>query len=141
MNREIKFRAWNKHNEKMYYKVMVGMWGGKEVMDDENYTACMLYEYSNEHSNNNPKIGEWLHFEPYNDVELMQYTGHKDKNGKEIYEGDIVKLFEYEVIDNIILPEEIVTISDIRVGCDTLRPSQYIEIIGNIYENPEFLLK
>ena len=75
MNREIKFRAWNKHNKKMYYKVMVGMWGSKEVMDDENYTACMLYEYSND----NPKIGEWLHFEPYDDIELMQYTGHKDK--------------------------------------------------------------
>ena len=141
MNREIKFRAWNKHNKKMYYKVMVGMWGGKEVMDDENYTACMLYEYPNEHSNDNPKIGEWLHFEPYDDIELMQYTGHKDKNGKEIYEGDIVKFFEYKVIDNITLPEEIVTINDIRVGCDTLRPSQYMEIIGNIYENPEFLLK
>ena len=60
MNREIKFRAWSKHNKKMYYKVMVGMWGSKEVMDDENYTACALYEYSND----NPKIGEWLHFEP-----------------------------------------------------------------------------
>ena len=137
MNREIKFRAWNKHNKKMYYKVMVGMWGSKEVMDDENYTACMLYEYSND----DPKIGEWLHFEPYDDIELMQYTGHKDKNGKEIYEGDIVKLFEYKVIDNIILPEEIVAINDIRVGCYTLRPSQYMEIIGNIYENPGFLLK
>ena len=122
----------------MYYKVMVGMWGGKEVMDDENYTACMLYEYSNEHSNNNPKIGEWLEFEPYNDIELMEYTGHKDKNGKEIYEGDIVKFFEYKVIDNITLPEEIVTINDIRVGCDTLRPCT---VIGNIYENPELLLK
>ena len=78
MNREIKFRAWNKYNKKMYYKVMVGMWGSKEVMDDENYTACMLYEYTND----NPKIGEWLHFEPYHDIELMQYTGHKDKMEK-----------------------------------------------------------
>ena len=134
MDRKIKFRAWNKHNKKMYYKVMVGMWGSKEVMDDENYTACMLYEYSND----NPKIGEWLHFEPCDDVELMQYTGHKDKNGKEIYEGDIVKLFEYKVIGNIILPEEIVTINDIREGCDALRPCI---VIGNIYENPELILK
>ena len=133
MNREIKFRAWNKHNKKMYYKVMVGMWGSKEVMDDKNYTACMLYEYSND----NPKIGEWLHFERYHDIELMQYTGHKDKNGKEIYEGDIVKLFEYEVIDNIILPEEIIIIKDIR-KCYELRPCT---VIGNIYENPGFLLK
>ena len=133
MNREIKFRAWNKHNKKMYYKVMVGMWGSEEVMDDENYTACMLYEYSND----NPKIGEWLHFEPYDDIELMEYTGHKDKNGKEIYEGDVIQTDEYWVGDRYLLKSEIIIIKDIR-KCYKLRPCT---VIGNIYENPGFLLK
>lgn len=51
---------------------------------------------------------------------------------KLIFEWDIVKFFEYKVINSIVLPEEIVIIKDIRVGCDTLRPSQYMEVIGNI---------
>ena len=133
MNREIKFRAWNKRNKKMYYKVMVGMWGNKEVMDDENYTACMLYEYSND----NPKIGEWLHFEPYDDVELMQYTGYKDKNGKEIYDGDIIQIDEYWVCNRCWSKSEIKIVKDIRKYYES-RPCT---VIGNIYENPGFLLK
>ena len=133
MNREIKFRAWNKHNKKMYYKVMVGMWGSKEVMDDENYTACALYEYSND----DPKIGEWLHFEPYDDVELMQYTGYKDKNGKEIYEGDIIQTDEYWVGNRCWKKSEIKIVKDIRRYYE----STHCTVIGNIYENPGFLLK
>ena len=133
MNREIKFRAWSKYNKKMYYKVMVGMWGNKEVMDDENYTACMLYEYSND----NPKIGEWLHFEPYDDVELMQYTGYKDKNGKEIYEGDIIQTDEYWVCNRCWRKSETKIVKDIRKYYE----SRHCTVIGNIYENPGFLLK
>lgn len=141
MNREIKFRAWNKRNKKMYYKVMVGMWGSKEVMDDENYTACMIYEYSND----NPKIGEWLHFEPCDDMELMEYTGHKDKNGKEIYEGDIIVYWDgveerYKLAVIKFDEGSFIMIND-RISWNIYLTDENdeIKIVGNICENKDLL--
>ena len=117
--KEIKFRVWDNDLEIMSYS------DAEIFITFSDDGICIGYEIDDE----------------IDDYELMQYIGLKDKNGKEIYEGDMVKLFEYKVIDNIVLPEEIVTINDIRKGCDTLRPSQYMEVIGNIYENPELLEK
>ena len=117
--KEVKYRAWDTEKEKMAEVISINLSDGEVRMEDEE---CRV----------------WSAPAPYV-CRLMQYIGHKDKYGKEIYEGDIVKLFEYKVLDSIILPEEIVIINDIRVGCDTLIPSQYMEVIGNIYENPELL--
>ena len=88
---------------------------------------------------------------------LMQYTGLKDKNGKEIYEGDIV-VFEYKGEDD---PPEIVYWDDNAAcwwiksfnyenrkwevdlefwdGCFKDEAMEHFRIIGNIYENPELL--
>jgi hypothetical protein len=89
--------------------------------------------------------GDSLAFEEYAPIShlltqegIMQYTGLKDKNGKEIYEGDAIKSEEFPnrigqkyVIDN--LAEFHYLAIDLAMG-----PND-IEVIGNIYENPELI--
>jgi len=113
--REIKFRAWDKTKETMYHN-------GFEI----NYKGEITRTYG---------------LYPSPNLFLMQYTGLKDKNGKEIYEGDIYRIFrllvtsdkedEFYVIRNFI--EDVYFLKDLIDSGDT------IEIIGNIYENPELL--
>ena len=131
--REIKFRAWDKLSKEMFN------------VESINFQERKVYR-------------DIVSYRKFNDIELMQYTGLKDKNGKEIYEGDIVK-FKDCSIDGT---KEFYNIGVIeREGKrDELTISQLIfeksyftenymdfinqtfelsEIIGNIYENPELL--
>lgn len=80
---------------------------------------------------------------------ISQFTGLLDKNGKEIYEGDIVKnrfgiLFKFVVIDLLALGFETIGKNRgiIAQGNNTNKWScipEKVEVIGNIYENPELL--
>lgn len=87
----------------------------------------------------------------FEDLELMQYTGLKDKNGKEIYEGDILGNYPTKRKDKVrwsniqIVEFSLECTSDGEYGGSNYGYqfpfddiSEY-EIIGNIYENPELL--
>lgn len=121
MNREIKFRAWDENN-----KIMVS------DIDD------LIYEYS-----------LTLNFLVNNSrYKLMQYTGLKDKNGKEIYEGDCFSIDSKKTGTRIGIAT---VIWNERHLCyeleDTLNRGEYNlhwfaknqPVIGNIYENKDLL--
>ena len=127
--REIKFRAWDEVEDKMipFNKLWLEMedgYGGVREFDSSTgkYEEC---------------TSEFI---------LMQYTGLKDKNGKEIYEGDIVKGKNYgfnnpqryigEVI-YIYNRYEVKGTKQYKGIRDELNTTY--EVIGNIYENPELL--
>jgi len=119
MTREIKFRAWDKNR--------------KLMVSDENLSR--LNQVWETEKFKTP-IGEGVNLGI--SLELMQYTGLKDKNGKEIYEGDILE----DKYDNVGAVEfsharfswpHGVDWGEIEVEWDE------IEVIGNIYENPELL--
>ena len=129
MSREIKFRAWHKE-------------------DNEMVEVAQL-EF--EHVDMTVSAGGCWH-DPHTMYEVMQYTGLKDKNGKEIYEGDI---FQYKLGYSDTDPLQgllhgVVTYDNQRccytggsVG-EKANPlfninETKIEVIGNIYENPELL--
>ncbi len=75
--------------------------------------------------------------------EIMQYTGLKDKNGKDIYQGDIIRhrLQDFEVIDNLETHELKIVNDIIEDNAWVLNAIEYgeAEVIGNIYENPELV--
>ena len=78
------------------------------------------------------------------EIELMQSTGLKDKNGKEIFEGDIIKMAKdvysdptyYEVIRH---RGGAYRLESNQHGCELWLRHTNCEVIGNIYENPELL--
>lgn len=138
--REIKFRAWIKEQNIMLRWIR-NIWctNNGEQLEWINERNSDHYDYlKNDYTN-------LLYGRNGDGVVLMQYTGLKDKNGKEIYEGDIANA----IVVDFDHPEEI------EIGKVVFKEGEWVienkkdsyplyyqdevEIIGNIHENPELL--
>ena len=120
--REIKFRAWD---------TLKKMWTNYKIHDGIVYFM-------------DKNTGVWYgsYNKRYKDFNLMQYIGLKDEYGDEIYEGDIVTLHNsrYKVIFNS--KEARFVLKDVFFEMEipfTNNNNERMEIVGNIYENPELL--
>lgn len=107
--------------------------------DGSVYSAFESYDNKNIRTNYIENFSRDDFDEGYIIVE--QYTGLKDKNGKEIYEGDIVEYDWYIRNDKSYRIKERVVFDDMgaRLGNDRIRNCSNVEVIGNIHENPDLL--
>lgn len=149
MSREVKFRVWDKDLKKMH-------------ICGENQHDSISFSYpENEAHYYNLQNGCGSSIDGSGTYELMQYTGLKDKHGKEIYEGDILTSTEYPFQDDgkynyhgvvewgedeaaYYLTKHLVNKNrrGISHGISEMLGQEDLttfEIIGNIYENPELL--
>lgn len=122
--RELKFRVWDKLEQRF-------------ITCDEGYQGHYVLSLKGEfHNLQNGSGGK--------ECVVQQYTGLKDRNGKEIYEGDIFKggNYKWDAVEfrngqfqvNLIGARGF-TLDELCCDSDLQRP----EVIGNIFENPELL--
>lgn len=124
-----KFRAWDKEDNRM-------------ILPKYLYSIDLLKEQVTERTKCNYTFS--LHSIPFDKVEFMQSTGLKDKNGQEIFEGDIVKMAK-DVYSKLTYYEVVrhrggaYRLESKQHGCELWLRHTDCEIVGNIYENPELL--
>ena len=119
--REIKFRVWSSiHNEMFYDTDCFMVFHGGKLIERDGKGGC------------SPEIDN-----------IMQYTGLKDKNGKEIYEGDFLKQ-DYEIF-YVVWVEKFASFGLTKNGWlhyhyfqEGIAPEES-EVIGNVMQNPELL--
>lgn len=122
--REIKFRAWDKDAETMVFQSESGGEYCWHIDVEEIWIENIVEDYTSK-------------------IELMQYTGLKDKDGVEIYEGDILNYGHYKNSHKVIYRNACFWGESIErgdpIGIGLYNALEDLEVTGNIYENPELL--
>lgn len=137
-NRIIKFRVWDKHQNKFlpsygnlgvdFYHEQGESWHSKGIRD-----IVPVSWFLTDHNNN---LGNYI---------VQQYTGLNDSKGKEIYEGDILNcdLVGGDDPQTVILKNGTFTLDYLTPGCynlhDEINQTVGHRVVGNIFENPELL--
>lgn len=124
--RDIKFRAWDLKRKEMH-----------SVRDMYFDTRTPQLDYFI------TKSSQATYHANCESFELMQYTGLKDKNGVEIYEGDILNYGDYKNLHEVVFRNACFWGESIEYGKPTgigiYNALEDLEVVGNIYENPELL--
>ena len=123
----LRYRAWDKHGQKMFANDELIIWNGNVYANDSKKLTC-----------NNLK--GWSIDDEY----LMQSTGLFDKNGQEIFEGDVVRVLDslYTVFYDTEKGRYRLKPHDDRWNVDYMSNFSHggnFEVVGNIYENKEYL--
>ena len=156
MSREIRFRVWDKEDKKYLLPENQEF----VILPTKPSFGVTIPFQSESYPNENLDIDcvDWADADLImGRYELEQYTGLRDENGKEIYEGDIVNVIGTgiaQVIDSPsgewmlyyrLKPDEInsgfasVVPKNKPSGLWKTNTTSYIEVIGNIHENPELI--
>lgn len=131
-----KFRAWDKEN-----KFMVTNFHRSHM---EIETGKVLYQLTTTNENEIKAIASYNTFDDFtyrysHDLKLMQSTGLKDKNGVEIFEGDVGWDAHFEEYGEVVFENGSFRYEFGNISEDLFEVTDDIEIVGNIYENPELL--
>lgn len=118
--RTIKFRAWDTNRKEMKDVIFINWYDGYLWVDETPMTGHKL---------------------PIEGTPLMQFTGLLDKNGKEIFEGDVIYSDQWTPTTYQVAFDQntfYIAGADLH-ECADIKYAEKFELIGNIYENPDLL--